>query len=197
MTLEFSQTTCTRSWRRPRQANNAIGLPHYEEQGNCANAENTSTIWLVASLHKADAVFGELLHGPHHWIYGLHNFLNKSTPNSRKHRTDQYNAMRARCMNAGSGELATNGVDAATRTSRWVNEVKRKGVVVIRYAWRILIRYKPMPHQSCQDTWISQEIRDISSLRAHEPRAVTMKLWEPKRKCPKAVPTHLQNRAVW
>jgi hypothetical protein len=32
----------------------------------------------------------------------------------------------------------------------------------------------------------------------HEPRAVTMKLWEPKRKCPKAaVPTHLQNHVVW
>jgi len=31
----------------------------------------------------------------------------------------------------------------------------------------------------------------------HEPRAVTMKLWEPKRKCPKAVRTHLQNHLVW
>ena len=31
----------------------------------------------------------------------------------------------------------------------------------------------------------------------HEPRVVTMKLWEPKRKCPKAVPTHLQNHVVW
>jgi hypothetical protein len=31
----------------------------------------------------------------------------------------------------------------------------------------------------------------------HEPRAVTMKLWEPKRKCPKVVPTHLQNHVVW
>ena len=31
----------------------------------------------------------------------------------------------------------------------------------------------------------------------HEPRAVTMRLWEPKRKCPKAVPTHLQNHVVW
>ena len=31
----------------------------------------------------------------------------------------------------------------------------------------------------------------------HESRAVTMKLWEPKRKCPKAVPTHLQNHVVW
>ena len=31
----------------------------------------------------------------------------------------------------------------------------------------------------------------------HEPRAVTMKLWEPKRKCPKAIPTHLQNHVLW
>ena len=31
----------------------------------------------------------------------------------------------------------------------------------------------------------------------HEPRAVTMKLWEPKRKCSKAIPTHLQNHVVW
>ena len=31
----------------------------------------------------------------------------------------------------------------------------------------------------------------------HEPRAVTMKLWDPKRECPKAVPTHLQNYVVW
>ena len=31
----------------------------------------------------------------------------------------------------------------------------------------------------------------------HEPKAVTLKLWEPKRKCPKAVPTHLPNHEVW
>ena len=31
----------------------------------------------------------------------------------------------------------------------------------------------------------------------HEPRAMTMKLWESKRKCPKAVPTHLPNHVVW
>ena len=30
----------------------------------------------------------------------------------------------------------------------------------------------------------------------HEPRAMTMKLWEPKRMCPKAIPTHLQNHVV-
>jgi hypothetical protein len=32
---------------------------------------------------------------------------------------------------------------------------------------------------------------------AHEPRAVTMKLWEPERKCLEAVPRHLQNHVVW
>ena len=31
----------------------------------------------------------------------------------------------------------------------------------------------------------------------HEPRAATITLWEPKRKCPKAIPTHFQNHAVW
>ena len=31
----------------------------------------------------------------------------------------------------------------------------------------------------------------------HEPRAMTMKLWEPERKCPKAIPRHLQNHVVW
>jgi hypothetical protein len=31
----------------------------------------------------------------------------------------------------------------------------------------------------------------------HEPRAMTMKLWEPKRNCAKVVPTHLQNHVVW
>jgi hypothetical protein len=31
----------------------------------------------------------------------------------------------------------------------------------------------------------------------HEPRAMTMKLWELKIKCPKAVPRHLQIHAVW
>ena len=30
----------------------------------------------------------------------------------------------------------------------------------------------------------------------HEPRAVTMRFREPKRKCPKAVPTHLQTHHV-
>jgi hypothetical protein len=31
----------------------------------------------------------------------------------------------------------------------------------------------------------------------HKPRAVTMKFWEPKRKCPNPIPTHLQTHVVW
>ena len=31
----------------------------------------------------------------------------------------------------------------------------------------------------------------------HEPRTVTMKLWEPPKKCPKADLRHLQNHVVW
>jgi hypothetical protein len=31
----------------------------------------------------------------------------------------------------------------------------------------------------------------------HEPRDVTMKLWEPKWNCPKVVPRYLQNHIVW
>ena len=31
----------------------------------------------------------------------------------------------------------------------------------------------------------------------HEPRAVTMKLWEPERKCPKAVLRYFRNHGVW
>jgi hypothetical protein len=39
-----------------------------------------------------------------------------------------------------------------------------------------------------------ETLRATSHMRL---RAVTMKLWEPKRKCPKAVPRPLQNRVVW
>ena len=31
----------------------------------------------------------------------------------------------------------------------------------------------------------------------HESRSMTMELWEPKRRCPKTVPRHLQNHVVW
>ena len=45
--------------------------------------------------------------------------------------------------------------------------------------------------------WPQWWIMQTESHFTHEPRAVTMKLWEPKRKCPKAaVPTHLQHHVV-
>ena len=31
----------------------------------------------------------------------------------------------------------------------------------------------------------------------HKPTTATMKLWEPKRKCPKAIPRHLQYHVAW
>ena len=31
----------------------------------------------------------------------------------------------------------------------------------------------------------------------HESQAVTMRLWEPKRTCPKTVPTHIPNHETW
>ena len=51
----------------------------------------------------------------------------------------------------------------------------------------------PIINENLPTTWINL----LRAPPTHEPRAVTMKLWEPKRKCSKAVPTHLQNHVVW
>ena len=40
--------------------------------------------------------------------------------------------------------------------------------------------------------WVQANMPNNKGYFTHEPRAVTMKLWEPKRKCPKAVPMHPQ-----
>ena len=45
--------------------------------------------------------------------------------------------------------------------------------------------------------WLANPLKVAKGHFTHKPRAVTMRLCEPKRKCPKAVPTHLQNHAVW
>jgi hypothetical protein len=37
----------------------------------------------------------------------------------------------------------------------------------------------------------------IEGYFTHEPRDVTMQLWEPKRESPKTIPRHLQNHVVW
>ena len=52
----------------------------------------------------------------------------------------------------------------------------------------------------CNDSFINKIIlnkfKHSEGHFTHEPRAVTMRLWESKRKCPKAVPTHPQNHVV-
>ena len=49
--------------------------------------------------------------------------------------------------------------------------------------------------------WLVQRaLFDVLSTWGHltyEPRVVTMKLWEPEKECPKAVPRHFQNHVVW
>ena len=56
-------------------------------------------------------------------------------------------------------------------------------------------------HQNRLQEYIHGNLGNLStSLKGHfthEPRAVTMNLWEPKRKCPKVILTHLQNHVVW
>ena len=61
-----------------------------------------------------------------------------------------------------------------------------------------------MNHAKFVDLWRFSSLVDLEctifctlGLFTHEPRAMTMKSWEPKRKCPKAVPTHFQNHVVW
>ena len=42
-----------------------------------------------------------------------------------------------------------------------------------------------------------QTLRITKGHFTHKPRAVIMKLWEPRRKCPRVVPRDLQNNVVW
>jgi hypothetical protein len=64
------------------------------------------------------------------------------------------------------------------------------------------IKYQTLFHAEL--AWISSKLPSSMIVACknyghftHEPRAVTMKLWESKRKCPKFVPTHFQNHEVW
>ena len=47
-------------------------------------------------------------------------------------------------------------------------------------------------HVHCYHLW-----RQLKGYFTYEPKAATMKLWEPKRKCPKAFPIEFQNHVVW
>jgi hypothetical protein len=47
-------------------------------------------------------------------------------------------------------------------------------------------------------SWSIAKLGDLTKGHfTHEPRAVTVWLWEPRRKCPMAVPTRLQDHVVW
>ena len=43
----------------------------------------------------------------------------------------------------------------------------------------------------------NEHVKDIVIQIHREPRAVPMKLLEPKRKCPKPIPRYFQNHVVW
>ena len=45
--------------------------------------------------------------------------------------------------------------------------------------------------------WNMQQVWDNYGHFTHKPRAMTMDLWEPKRKGRKAIPRHLQNHVMW
>ena len=59
--------------------------------------------------------------------------------------------------------------------------------------------FRPMRALRLQWSWAFSLVWEValSPHFTHKPRAVTMKSWEPKRKCPKAVPRHFQNCVVW
>ena len=88
----------------------------------------------------------------------------------------------------------------------------KKMVLELVKVWsmcRLMPHYRPPPgakqrHDSnkCIPDTLPHEsdYTSIYRLRATlhtKPRAVTTKLWEPKRKRPKGVPRHLQNHGVW
>ena len=62
-----------------------------------------------------------------------------------------------------------------------------------RHTWKLTLRNPLNIHK------LNKQFESTHQLRATwatSQRPMTMKLWEPKRKCPKAVPSHLQNHAV-
>jgi hypothetical protein len=67
-----------------------------------------------------------------------------------------------------------------------------KNPVIARYSYL----YIKCVHSQTLPKLRSSSKDDTQGHFTHEPRAVTLKLWEPKRKGPKAVATHLQNHVV-
>ena len=74
-------------------------------------------------------------------------------------------------------------LDPKTTFIHLYQRIKLRSFVSLMWVATLYIEHTPEP----------DNIRTTS----HEPRAVTTKLREPKRKCPKAVPKHLHIHAVW
>ena len=69
--------------------------------------------------------------------------------------------------------------------------------------WWILLKWLVL-NTTSRETFarvVSMDNLHLVRIQGHfthkEPRAVTVRLWEPNRKCPKAVLTHLQHHVVW
>jgi hypothetical protein len=65
-----------------------------------------------------------------------------------------------------------------------------------RIVWNLYLKLVK-ENRKITTTWNLLELEITNHHFTHEPRAVTMKLCQPKRKCLEAVPTHLQNHVVW
>ena len=79
---------------------------------------------------------------------------------------------------------------------------KKETITFLFFFFLFLFSLFFFPHSSVFFFYIAPRCGDELPLLTrghftHEPRAVTVKLWEPKRKCSKAVPTRLPNHVVW
>ena len=93
----------------------------------------------------------------------------------------------------------------------WVDETQDDQVLGDYHSHITLLKFNPQwmacghvntLHIFLKDTLTSHHLQTQTQTQTkghftHEPRAVTLKLWELKRKCPKAVPRYLQNHVVW
>ena len=97
------------------------------------------------------------------------------------------------------GDLANYGWTHPTSMTKFVRlfirSVIRKATHSdIKYLMTLSITFSVVSIY-CSNETLSQWI--YKGHFTHEPRVMTMKLWEPERKCPKTVPRHLQNHVVW
>jgi hypothetical protein len=80
--------------------------------------------------------------------------------------------------------------------------------ILVHWIWAHRIKNLNLSTWSLSDLWwgtckfhkLMVRIWNLLVLKghfAHEPRAMTMKFWEPERKCPKAIPRHFQNHVLW